>query len=685
MGVGLLKRVRQTILSLPGLRAMAAPLLFLVIIVLSYGLWLPRLGLFGDDWSYVWYYHLLGPMGPGEFAAIDRPVSAWFYAASMVLLGEAAWPYHLFLLLLRWASTLLFWWVLRLAWPSHSREAALAALLMAVYPGFRQNPIAVEFILHFAVLDLFLLSLAASFLAVRRPNQFWRLAVLSALGASGLFSLEYFAGLEILRPLLLWAAATQAGLRGRQRIWAVMKSWLPVLLVCASFLIWRVFVFQFPTYEPVVLSEMASSPLQGLVSLAKQVINGLIVALPNAWRQTLSLPTEASLRLPFLVVTAASFALAALLLWKVAPAVEAPAAKAPAQRSPFGWGEAAFVIGLVAMVAGGAPFWLTGIPITLEFPWDRPTLALMPGASLALAGLVSMLITPRYRPLASACLVSLAVGMHFLNGNVYLKEWQKLQSFTWQLAWRAPALEPGTLLLFDVIPLNRYSDNDLTALLNWTYAPHLQGRAIPYRYFDLTIRLNEEHAGLPGLEKGLPVEHDQRGTAFSGSTSQVLVLDYQPPACLKVLAPEDANWPGLSDRLKLVLPLSDLGQIQGGAESGEGARPPAVLGTELEHGWCYTFQKAELAVQQGNWAEVTRLAEQAQDAGWKPAEVAEYLPLIEGYAQTGAWQQAQALAAEVAQSQAAHASLCRLWGRIQAKAVQDQAAPGVFQAIGCSE
>lgn len=110
-----------------------------------------------------------------------------------------------------------------------------------------------------------------------------------------------------------------------------------------------------------------------------------------------------------------------------------------------------------------------------------------------------------------------------------------------------------------------------------------------------------------------------------------------------------------------------------------------MLGTELEHGWCYTFQKAELAVQQGNWAEVTRLAEQAQDAGWKPAEVAEYLPLIEGYAQTGAWQQAQALAAEVAQSQAAHASLCRLWGRIQAKAVQDQAAPGVFQAIGCSE
>src|SRR5512133_119450 len=115
-------------------RGWETPLLLLGVVVLSYGLWIPWMGLFGDDLSYLYYAHLLGPWGPGLFASMDRPVSAVFYAVSMAVLGESIWPYQVFLLALRWLSAVLLWWVLGLVWPNHKWEAVLAALLLAVYP-----------------------------------------------------------------------------------------------------------------------------------------------------------------------------------------------------------------------------------------------------------------------------------------------------------------------------------------------------------------------------------------------------------------------------------------------------------------------------------------------------------------------------------------------------------------------
>lgn len=669
--------IRHKQLTLPGLNGgqVVIALLLLALVVLAYAPWLARLGFFGNDWPYVWYYHRLGPWGPGEFAAFDRPASTWFYAASMVILGESAWPYHLFLLGLRWVASLLLWQVHRLAWPDRLLEAVVAASLMAVYPSFLQNPVAVQFILHFAVLDLFLASLCTSFLAVTHPRRFWLLAGLTAVGAAGVFWLEYFAALEVLRPLLLWVAAARIGLRGTQRLWVVVKSWLPALLVSAAFLVWRVFIFKFPTYQPVLLTQMLTDPLDGLATLARWVARGLWVTLPQAWRHVLVLPAEASLRLPYLVLLLVSFALVAWFFWKN---------REPLETGSRNWGETALVIGLLAMLVGGVPYWVTGIPFSLDFPWDRPTLSLMPGACLVVTGLISMLFTSRYRYLVVTAMVSLAVGMHFLNGHTYLKEWQKLQSFTWQMVWRAPGLKTGTLLLFDVVPLNRYSDSDLTALLNWTYAPDLRERELPYRFFDLTIRLDQVHSGLPGLEKGLVVQHNHRGTVFTGSTSQVVVLDYQPPACLKVLTASESNWPGVSDRLASVLQLSDLQWIL--ADSDEliqSASPPPVIGAEPEHDWCYYFQKAELAAQNEDWAAVVSLAQQARLGGWKPSLAVEWLPFIEGYARLGQWEEVQSLATETAQLESAHPALCSLWREINPKDTAKSVAPGVFQEIGC--
>lgn len=630
------------------------PLVLLGAVLLSYGLWIPWMGLFGDDLSYMYYYHRLGAWGPASFAS-DRPVSGLFYAVSMSLLGEHVFAYQVLLLVLRWLSGVLFWWVLGLVWPEHRRGAAVAALLFVVYPGFRQNPIALEFILHFFVLDLALFSLGATLLAAYHPERYGWYSIASMIGAAGLFMLEYFVGLEILRPIFLWIVTRRMGLKGRAQWRRILKDWLPALLVVLAFLVWRVFIFAFPTYQPVLLETLRRRPLTGLLDLLRIAANDLWTALGGAWLQTVHFAQIAWNNLTYLGLGLASMALVGLLFWQLRKAPGASSGK-------DAWGETLALIGLAAMLAGGAIFWLTGIPVTLDFPWDRSTLAFMPGASLLVTGLLEMLIAPRYRPVFVAGLVALAVGMHFVNAQEYRLEWQKLQDFSWELAWRAPSLEPGTLVLFDVIPLNRYSDNDMTALLNWTYAPSQHTNRIDYKFFDLTIRLDSPNSGLPGVAKGLTVVHNQRGLLFQTTTSNTLALTYQPPACLRILDPtQDAVLPNLPEKIKRVLPMTSLDQVQVNQSP---ARPPAPIGAEPEHDWCYYFEKADLARQRGDWSQVVELGDRASQAGLYPADTSELLPFIEGYARTGKMEQARALNQAASQRADLNPALCRLWQRV---------------------
>ena len=118
---------------------------------------------------------------------------------------------------------------------------------------------------------------------------------------------------------------------------------------------------------------------------------------------------------------------------------------------------------LLAMLGGGSIFWLTGIPVTLDFPWDRSTLALMPGASLAAAGLLDMLAAARYRSILVAVLAALAVGMPF------------------PLRLRDPHHRPSEEILFGRDAARRSSPPGLRAC-RWSGA---RGRSRPLRSLSL--------------------------------------------------------------------------------------------------------------------------------------------------------------------------------------------------------
>jgi hypothetical protein len=243
-----------------------------------------------------------------------------------------------------------------------------------------------------------------------------------------------------------------------------------------------------------------------------------------------------------------------------------------------------------------------------------------------------------------------------------MRDWQAHKNLFWQMTWRAPALQPGTLVLMNE-ELSFYADNSLSAPLNWIYAPSNRSDQIDYVLFYPTNRL---HSSLPALHADIPIQYDYIAGQFNGNTSKAVAFYYDPPACLRLLEPElDSTNRFIRDEslMREASALSNQDMIL--AEPA--ARMPAIYGPEPTHGWCYHFQKADLARQMGDWDRVVELGDEAFALDDHPNNPVERFVFIEGYARTGDWERARRLSRESYHISREYVGplLCRLWQRLE--------------------
>jgi hypothetical protein len=97
------------------------------------------------------------------------------------------------------------------------------------------------------------------------------------------------------------------------------------------------------------------------------------------------------------------------------------------------------------------------------------------------------------------------------------------------------------------------------------------------------------------------------------------------------------------------------------------AQIPEVYGSEPAYGWCYYFQKADLARQMGDWEQVAELGDVALKLDDHPNNPVERFVFIEGYAHTGNWDRALQLSRESYRVSREYVGplLCQLWQRIE--------------------
>ncbi len=651
--------------------------LILVLILISFAPLTPWLGFYWDDWPTLWFLKFRGPAGFIEIFSIDRPLLGYLFTGTTALIGEHPLAWQVFGLISRWFAALSFWWALRGLWPARKSLALWAALLFAVYPGFKQQPLSLTYSHSWLILAVFLLSLGIQLRAVRRetglPGPRWAwLAGAWALSSLVMFTSEYFFGLEALRPVLLLivlagekrsraAGVRQAPEGAGSLLLRAARSWIPYLASMAAFLYWRLRLHDTPRGDVVILDQVQGDPAGSISALAYTIVSDIYEAGLAAWGEAFGLRRLSGLEPSFLVGFGLVALASALTTWFLVTRSYVPERETESEAGPppvfgpgperrpgsgFSEGLQAAALGLLALFVAGWPFWTTGLPIGLTFPFDRFLLAMMPGAALLGAGVARLLPVFKLwgrpdRPLLQAAglalLAGAAAGSNFYNAVQYRQEWFDQQAFFWQLSWRAPEIEPGTTLLTSELPHRRSSDYTLSAPLNWTYRPDGIPDQLPYFLIDIGSRLD---TGPEEMREEQAIELPYRTSSFSGSTGQAVVLFYAPPRCLRVVEPErDLLVPRKPKFIDVAMPLSRVDLISN-AETA--VAPPPVLGPEPEHGWCYYFEKADLARQTDQWPELQALAEEVERLGLAPGdrEADEWSPFITGYAQNGDWQSA---------------------------------------------
>jgi hypothetical protein len=631
-----------------------ATLLFLVMV--SYGLLIPWMGFYWDDLPFVWFRHFFGPL---EFITAFqpyRPLLGYFFAATTALFGEDPLTWQILGLIVRFLLGLEVWLLLRKVWPRHGQSVLWVALLFTVYPAYQQQWVAFTHINQELIPFLFLLGsflITAWSIRQGRSTVFVTISAL-ILQAVGLFSTEYFFGLEILRFLFLIVIMEDLFPDRRSLLKRSFLAWLPHLIVWIISAGWTYAYHRSSAYASYQVDIPAALSIMELIN---EFLSTVSLSAFTAWLGTFNLFAVVDGSITQIIAFVLLFVVAAVVFWMMRGNGQ-PVDLTKEDDSFARW---AVIIGIVGIFAGRLPSWAAGLPLMIVFDYDRFFISIMLGASLLIVGLADLLLrNGRGKLLILSMLIGMSAASQFFTANTFRRDWANQQEFFWQMAWRMPALQPGTALLTSDLPLKFASDLQLTAPLNWMYVPDLDQRDLPYAMLHLRTRFT-----LPEIKADQPISLPYRTVRFDGNTSQVVVIYKEADGCLRVLDPlynNAATVPGANPYLVSAIPLSKPELIQ--ADAPLPAMNEMLFGSEPSHGWCYFYEKAEISRLNGNWDEVADLFRRAQKEELYPALPVEYLPFIEAFAQIGDHEMAFKLTDRVIKEQKLMCpALLALWER----------------------
>ncbi len=600
--------------------------------------YLPMLGMFGysnDDWFLIYDAHTQGANFFHTIYSIDRPARGYFMQFFYTLFGDHALYYHLAAYAYRAIAAAALLWILNRLWVGSKQANFSIALLFAIYPGFLSQTNAIDYQCQLLSLCLALISLALTVQAIFTPRLWLRilcifLAIL--LGWAYLPLVEYFIGFEVFRLLIVFQASR---VRQEQPLKSQLidaaRAWLPFAAIPAVFLAWRLFFFNSErraTDVSAQLGALFSSPSTGvwwLITLVQDAAKSIFLA----WGVPLyNLAFDLRLR-DMLIGSALAAVLAALSvfgLWLISRREDFAPEEAPASRPDFLW------FGLVVVFAGLLPVTIANRHADFA-GYSRYLLASSVGATMVVTALISWLGNYRLRIALVALLVFAAGLTHYANSVQAAVEWDALRNFWWQVAWRAPDIQDGTTLIA-AYPVGAIPEDYFV----WGPANLIYRRA---QQSTIPIEIKLPAAVLTDdvlfqIMRGRGNEtQERRGNNVVRDYGNVLVLTQSSVGgCVRLL---DGTSPDLSvlDPHAIILagPSSKLANVLAGAAP---ARPPeAIFGREPDHGWCYYYQQASLARQNGDWKLVARLGDQALAAGYYPADRVEWMPFLEAYAVLG--------------------------------------------------
>jgi hypothetical protein len=648
------------------------PLIILLVCIIAYGVFIPFLGFYWDDLPYMWFKHTTGVSGVFNALALDRPLLGLFYLLPMSILGQSSWVWQIFAIFCRFLFILSVYKFINKIFPEQLRENKYLILLFSVFPGFSQQWISVIYSHAFLIFALYFFSLSIFVDLINEKIFNWpKLIAVLSLSFISLVSSEYMAGMEILRPFIIFMilAKNYPNLSLKQKVSKTIAKWAPFLIAVFVFIYYRIFIASSVLYKVGNFDNPTTSPLIQILHLLQVQFENIFTATIIAWVQIFrpfkSLQISSIFSKLYVVFLTLTFAITVLIIMKIKPSLPQNSDK---KRQ---WISELLLGSLLTLFFVGIPFGVANLKPQIHFPNDRIFIPFMLGSSAIIYLIIRLIGKTRLKfALLFGLIFSLSISYQVFLGNTYRTEWENFEQFFKQISWRIPSLAENTILVTDQLPLQFYSDNSLTAAFNWVYLKSPDGFNLPYMINYTQSRLGKS---LPSLAPGTKITHNYRTFHFSGTTDQLILLYHTPPGCVHLADPEiDLFNPLLSKEIRPAAALSRLDLI------GKNKKQNSVffLKSEPEQSWCYYYQKASLAVQNENFEEAAELGDIAFGLNDYPNDASERMPFIEAYAAIGRIDKALALSTQTIQiSNLYNPMVCRLWERINQRSLIIQSGP----------
>ncbi|NLV29408.1 MAG: hypothetical protein GXY57_04595 [Erysipelotrichaceae bacterium] len=612
------------------------PLFLLLLTILTYGLFSLRPGFYLDDWYIVLFKQKFGADGFWLYFSEDRPLESLPYVIFFSIFNDSPILWALFALVMRWVFGLTFWMTLNQFFSKQRRLWYWATVIFTVYPGFKFHNFSIMFSIFYVFFGSHLLSYFGMGRAIENRSKpriyaFWTILSMLLL-FFGIAPVEYYVGVELFRPILLWIIHTRLYPKESKKIAKfVFIDWAPYLLVFIAFLFYRISQRDVYSYRISLLEKLQTTPIITLFQLIKDSTLSLANGLLRAWFETFrtlinGLMVHKNYAMLGMAAIGFIFVFGGLIYlfrkekWQL-------------DFEPLGW--LLMPIGLFLSAISLIPFYAGGFEVSLDFPWNRFYLAMLPGISIFTVGAIEFLFrTNKIKNFVFGALCFLAIGSHYVVGTEFVEQWNKQADLMRQLTWRVPGLQTGTTLMTADSPTEKYfSGTALTGPIGIIYdANNLEKK---YNYFVVLMDSNQAER-IPSLDSSQDFSITLRSLEFIGNTESILVYLQPEVGCVQVLSdgivPNVPNLEHEYSKWKELAFASNLETIVTRPVQ-PASLPSRYFGEEDTNQWCFYYEKADLARQLGDWQGVIDYYQDAKNQGFKPLNGSEYRILVEAWLQ----------------------------------------------------
>jgi hypothetical protein len=597
--------------------------------------YLPNIGgltYFKDDWYYIYDGMLGGAKIFHTMFAIDRPARGYFFEWYFSLLGAQPLAWHISAYLWRALSAIGALWIFNILWKDKRTFAFFNALLFAIYPGYYWWMSAIEYQPMIASLALQVFSIAFTLKALEFQNKFGYSLAAILTGWAYIALVDYAIGMEIFRFLCVYLmiARTEDSFWRRIRDSFYGLNWQ--LLIPIGFLAWRVFLFKNErevTDIGLQLGALFGDPIGTGVRWGLQMLNSLLNMSALAWVNQFP-RFFFDLRMRDMAYASVFAALVIILVFMAEKFLRGENHQDADSNSMV---KESALLGGLGMILGILPVIMANRYINNEF-FSHYALPASLAAAVFVSGLIHSISLRRVQTAAMYVIIIFASLAHYGISISAVNEERALEKFWWQVSWRVPALEPDIMLVIHYPSANMGDDgNGATELPNMIYFPQPSAQT-PVHYQVSAITLNDSNLREVLLGK-LYMETDYRSHTVNLNYENVLVLSQPTPtSCVHVM---DGREPLISfyDSANVILaaPSSNIENVV--ADAKPSTPQEFAFGKEPERGWCFYFEKADLAAQLHQWDKVTALGEKAAELELHPQDQSEWLPFLKAYAITG--------------------------------------------------